>query len=101
MPPKSLGAEERKRTCSQEVYAMIRLNTITGGCLKCKHLRCKANLLESDVYCAIDYEFPHIKEPKKWVGHCDYLDYDEKTCAAWHDRLQFCRQHARERLTVI
>ena len=79
---------------------MKRLITITGGCLKCRFLKIIESLIESEACCAKDYEYPHIKDRTKWVGHCDHLDYDEKSCAEWDKRLAFCRAHARERLVL-
>lgn len=79
---------------------MIRLTKITGGCLKCKFLRLIESLIEHEVYCAKNYEYPQIKDKTKWVGHCDYLDYDEISCAEWDKRLAFCRTHVRERLML-
>jgi len=81
--------------------AMTRLEIITGGCLKCRNLVTKSDLLGADVYCKKGYSRPHLKEPSKYAGHCDYLDYDDASCAKWGDRLAFCRQHARERLVSL
>lgn len=79
---------------------MTRLEIITGGCLKCLFIKTKSDLLGADVYCKKGYSRPHIKEPDKHVGHCDYLDYDYASCADFDKRLKFCREHARERLVL-
>lgn len=80
---------------------MIKLTQITGGCLKCRYLRIKNNLFESDVYCKKGYEYPHIADRSKWVGHCDHLDYDDDSCAKWGDNLALCRKIAPERLSKL
>lgn len=79
---------------------MKRLVQITSGCLKCKFIALKLTLLESDAYCRKDYEYPHIKDRAKWVGHCDHLDYDEESCGKFNENLAFCRANARERLVL-
>lgn len=79
---------------------MKRLIQITSGCLKCKFIALKSTLLESDAYCRKDYEYPHIKDRSKWVGHCDHLDYDEESCSKFNYNLAFCRANARERLVL-
>ena len=79
---------------------MTKLIKITGGCLKCRFLKIVSSLLEREVYCQKDYEYPHIKDRSKYVGHCDHLDYDDKSCARWDKRLAFCRSHARDRLVL-
>ena len=79
---------------------MKRLIQITSGCLKCRFISLKATLLEVDVYCRKDYEYPHIKDRSKWVGHCDYLDYDDESCSKFNSNLAFCRANARERLAL-
>jgi len=77
------------------------LSVITGACLKCKHLLCKSDLLGAEVLCRKGYSSPHIKDRSKWIGVCDYLDYDDASVADWNNRFGFCRVHARERLAVI
>jgi hypothetical protein len=74
---------------------MTELTTITGACLKCRHMTCKSDLLGAGAYCRKDYERPHIKDRAKYVGACDHLDYDDESVAKWDSRLAFCRAHAR------
>ncbi len=79
---------------------MKRLETITSGCLKCKFIRCEKDLQGPEVYCKKNYSRPHIKEPDKYIGHCDHLDYDDASVAKHDENKRFCKENARERLVL-